>query len=926
MKISVKHILLASTAALAMVACDGGDIATPGNTQVVINPPASPPPPPPTGVAIDLVPGDCTSGTTKQEIGSGTDMVEVCVIDTNTNGAITADITLDASIGYALQGATFVGVDNMTSVTLTIPAGTTLFGASDDGDDYLVITRGSKIEANGTADNPIILTALADIEGTADPVNSRGLWGGLVINGNAPINSCDTAVAGGSATCQKSGEGASGFFGGDQAADDSGTLSYVQVRYAGNQLNNNDELNGIAFQGVGSGTQCDHIQVHNNADDGIEFFGGTVSCNYVVLTGNADDSLDWTDGWTGSAQYVVIEHAENSGDQGIEADNNGDNNTLTPRSNPTIANFTFKGSANTDIGILLREGTDARICNGVVAGFGEGGFDIDNSETIGRASMGNLTVESLALDNPTNVVSGDGSETFDNQAFFDNGANNAEITNSLSDDFFPGPVELGIDACDLSNDTRLDNVTYIGAFSGDESPENSWATGWTFNLLPEVEATCPAGTTATSLTAQGKDVCQLGSGTTTTIGTDVRLTNNFVYKIQGSVFIGDDLGGDANSPNAGASATLTIDSGTTLYGAEGNDYLVVRRGSQIRSNGTALAPVIMTSQQDAFQETGFDAANDRGQWGGLVINGRAPINACNAAVVGGSADCEKDGEGASGLFGGNSATDNSGNLFYTRVSYAGNQLNNNDELNGIAFQGVGSGTQVEYIQVHNNADDGIEFFGGTVNAKYVVLTGNADDSLDWTDGWTGNVQYVIVQQASNAGDQGIEADNNGDNNTLLPRSNPTLSNLTLIGQDNTDIGILVREGTAATIVNTIVSGFGEAGLDIDQSETAAQATAGNLSFDSVYVVDSPESLRQDGDSDAELTAVFAAGVNNVDGEAQTPTQDSTLTGFVPGANEQAVTATDPSTLDSFFDSVNYIGAVENSDDDWFEGWTLLVTQ
>jgi len=126
----------------------------------------------------------------------------------------------------------------------------------------------------------------------------------------------------------------------------------------------------------------------------------------------------------------------------------------------------------------------------------------------------------------------------------------------------------------------------------------------------------------------------------------------------------------------------------------------------------------------------------------------------------------ESGEGSSGLFGGNSETDNSGNLLYTRVSFAGNLINDEDELNGIAFQGVGNGTVVDFIQVHNNADDGVEFFGGTVNVKHVVLTGNGDDSMDWTDGWTGKAQYVLIDQADDAGDRAIEGDNRSSNSKM----------------------------------------------------------------------------------------------------------------------------------------------------------------
>ena len=132
-----------------------------------------------------------------------------------------------------------------------------------------------------------------------------------------------------------------------------------------------------------------------------------------------------------------------------------------------------------------------------------------------------------------------------------------------------------------------------------------------------------------------------------------------------------------------------------------------------------------------------------------------------------------------------------------------------------------------------NADDGIEFFGGTVDVKHIVVTGVGDDSLDWTDGWAGPAQYVILHQHDDNGDNGIEADNNGENNDASPRSMPVLSNFTIIGSpesDASDLGILVREGTAATIMNTAVIGFNDACLDVDHDATWAQAIAGELTF------------------------------------------------------------------------------------------------
>lgn len=908
---SLRNILLASVAGLSLVACSGGATSSPGaagTVSVTVGGGTAA-----TSADIDLVPTDtCPTGTIFETISNATGSVEVCTI----TGTITSNLTLTAGNGYALDGAVFVGDDAGTNVSLTIPAGTTLFGKS--GTDYLVVARGSRVNAIGTATDPIIMTSIQDIQGTVNPLTDRGQWGGLVINGRAPINDCiDATATGGTAACEKSGEGSSGLFGGGNPTDDSGTYQYLQVKYAGNLINATDELNGIAFQGVGSGTVCDHIQVHNNADDGVEFFGGTVQCNYLVLTGIGDDSLDWTDGWTGGAQFVVVRQADDAGDRGIEGDNRSSNNNLLPRSNPTIANFTFIGGASGDTGVVNRAGTDGKIVNGIVTGFQDAGVDIDDG-SITQAMMGTLTYESLYLDNADNIESGDSGETFNTEAYVSGSPNVVQGNNSLTGEFFPGPNELAVAPANLAADPGFTNVGYIGAFSGAETPGSNWTTGWTFNVTDSV-TDCPAGTLDTGDVITGKKICSLSG----TVSSNVRLNNNFVYELDGAVFIGQDQGPDVSAPIAGAAAAvLTIDAGTTIFGASGTDYLVIARGSQIRSNGSAANPVNFTSKDEVFGTA--DLANDRAKWGGLVINGRAPINDCiDATAMGGSVGCEKSGEGSSGLFGGNNPNDNSGNLLYTRVSFAGNLINATDELNGIAFQGVGDGTLVDYIQVHNNADDGVEFFGGTVNVKHVVLTGNGDDSMDWTDGWTGKAQYVLIDQADAAGDRGIEGDNRSSNNTLLPRSNPTVSNFTFVGSPGGDTGMVIRAGTAGHFLNGLITGFQDAGVDIDSTETATQATLGNVKFDSMLVVGNAANLESDGDAgDAALTTAFAAGSFNVTA-ATTSVADEQ---YVPGSGDTTTTPTDPSTVDPFFDSVSYVGAVENAADTWYQGWTLLVNQ
>lgn len=913
-KSAIRGILLSTVAAIGLAACGGGSTSSPGDVgPVVINPPSGGGGGVSAAVDIDLVPNDtCPTGTTLETITNATGSVQACVI----TGTITENLTLTAGIGYALDGPVFVGEDGGRTAALTIPAGTTLFGRG--GEDYLIINRGSRINARGTNTAPIIMTSIQDVQGTVDPLTDRGLWGGLIINGFAPINDCiDATAAGGTAACEKSGEGSSGLFGGDNPNDNSGVLQFMQVKYAGNLINDEDELNGIAFQGVGSGTTCDHIQVHNNADDGVEFFGGNVQCNFLVLTGIADDSLDWTDGWQGGAQFVLVVQGDDAGDRAIEGDNRSSNNELTPRSNPTIANFTFLGGIAGDTGIVVRAGTDARIVNGIVTGFQDAGIDIDDG-SVARAQNGTLNFASLFLDNSDNIESGDSEETFDTEGFIANSPNVVQGNNSLNDEIFPGTAELGVQSADLSDNMNFQNVDYIGAFGPTETADSNWASGWTF-AVTESPTDCPVGTLSTGDVVGGKGICSL-SGTLTN---NVRLNSNFVYQLEGPVFVGQDVGGDPSAPIEGAAtAILTIDAGTTVYGASGEDFLVIARGSQLRSNGTRTAPVNFTSRNEVFGTANF--ATDRGLWGGLIINGRAPINDCiDATATGGTAGCEKSGEGSSGLFGGNAPEDNSGNLFFTRVSFAGNLINDEDELNGIAFQGVGSGTQVDFIQVHNNADDGIEFFGGTVNVKHVVLTGNGDDSLDWTDGWVGSAQFVICDQADDVGDRCIEGDNRSSNNTLLPRSNPTISNFTFVGSIAGDTGMVIRAGTAGQFLNGIITGFQDAGVDIDENETAAQATAGNITFDSMLVVGNNENLETDDDAgDAATVAAFNAGENNVT-EGTTSVSDEQ---YVPGATDTSITATNPSAVDDVFDDADYVGAVRDADDSWYVGWTLLVDQ
>ncbi len=752
----------------------------------------------------------CPAGTTESDRDVGG--AQVCEL----TGDITQDVELTAGNVYELVGKVVIGGDNTDSATLTVQAGTTVYGGTSS--DFLVISRGSRLLVNGTRSAPVTFTALDDLLGDADEETTRGLWGGVVINGNAPINDCPEGAEGGTEQCTKEGEANSGLFGGADPEDSSGSIRYMVVKFAGSNVDPENQLNGIAFQGVGSGTDVEFVQVHNNLDDGIEFFGGSVNARYVVLTGNADDSLDWTDGWQGSIQYLLIDQADDSADNGIEADNReGDENAM-PRSLPAIANMTIVGNEG-ERGVRLRRGTGLWLYSSFVTG---SATCIDVSgESLNLLGDG-IVFDGVSFDCPEGV---DGDNP-DLQAYLD-GADN------VSQD--GGAVLPG----DTSEVAFFETADFIGAV---EDEANDWTAGWTVGDpdtgIPDFpDAGCPAGTTETD-PIEGTTTCLLSA----TIETDLTLVRGNHYLLDGKVVVGNDDGLPVN---------LTIQSGITVVGDDDEDFMVISRGSQLLANGTEMAPVVFTAIEELEGQPNLD--NARGLWGGLVINGYAPINDCPEGADGGTAECTKEGEANSGLFGGDQPGDSSGVLNYVVVKYAGSNVDPENQLNGIAFQGVGSGTEVDFVQVHNNLDDGVEFFGGTVSVKHLVLSGHADDSLDWTDGWTGSLQFVHIVQADDSADNGIEADNREGDENAQPRSNPLIANMTIIGNEG-ERAIRLRRGTGSRIVNALVTGSATC---IDVSGESVNLLGSDLTLESVSF-DCPEVV--DGDN-PDLQSYLDGAVN-----------------------------------------------------------------
>jgi len=394
-----------------------------------------------------------------------------------------------------------------------------------------------------------------------------------------------------------------------------------------------------------------------------------------------------------------------------------------------------------------------------------------------------------------------------------------------------------------------------------------------------------------------------------------------VYSLSGRVDVGRDVGGDGLL-GGGIPVTLTVEPGVVIFGSGGLDYLVVNRGSKLQAAGTAAAPIIFTSRANL---EGLSTDSSQGQWGGVILLGRAPISDCLGGVPGGSANCEQSYEGLSStLYGGGLATDSSGTLQYVQIRYAGFELFPNQEINGLTLAGVGSTTVVDHIQVHNSADDGIEIFGGRVNARYLVLTGNDDDSLDTDQGYQGFIQFVIGAQRTGgtSGDDMIEADSDGAEDSL-PRQWTRLSNATLVQRSTrASSAVLLRGGTDFSLVNSIVV-TPRACLDLDGAATIRAANPalqdeGPPVFRSVVLTCEAGAYLNDGDIAASaIQGLFESALFN-----NNPAFASSLSnGFVNGPNETAVPPFNAATLGTFLTTTSYIGAVKDAADIWYCGWT-----
>lgn len=302
---------------------------------------------------------------------------------TTLKGTITSDVTLTAGSTYKLSGEYIVG----DGATLNIEAGVKIISIYDDIVDYILVKQGGKINAVGTSSAPIVMTSEKE---------EPGAWGGIHICGKAHTN-----AEGGKGSSEIGGA----TYGGNDDADNSGTLKYVRVEYSGYAFDSEHEANGITFYGVGNGTTVEYCQAYKGSDDGFEFFGGSVNVSNLVSVSCSDDSFDWTEGWNGTATNLVAyqEAEETLGydcDCLIEADNNENNYAATPVAHPVLKNLILVGnnSAAGNRGIRLRRGTQVEIDGAKVCGK-KNAVTLESEETenallAGTSKLANMTVDS----------------------------------------------------------------------------------------------------------------------------------------------------------------------------------------------------------------------------------------------------------------------------------------------------------------------------------------------------------------------------------------------------------------------------------------------------------------------------------------------------------------------------------------------------
>jgi len=887
-------------------------------------------------------PTACPDGT--EEVASGT-----CRL----SGTYLEDLVLAAGNVYELDGrvnigngnclltdaTTCQGGDALVSATLTIEPGVSVRGLPSDDPlsaAVLHITRGSRIDAVGTASAPIIFSSV-------DPdFVGPGEWGGVQISGFAPHNACDTDP------CNVDGEGEAGFIGGDDAADSSGRMRYVVLAENGVAINaDGDEINALSLNAVGSGTEFDFIQIHETTDDGVEFYGGTANIKHLVVSNSLDDSVDWDEGYQGNMQYVLIKQSGNGSGEAFEMDTEG---TLEWLSKPTVVNTTVIADKRADDDTFImrfKDSTGGFFHNAVVTVSGDATGTFDECARIEDGAENNINT-SLVFNNwvqdcantpgaggtLSNEPSVGNDTVIIEAAQLDDLLASQAVSASGLDPIDWAAIEATFDTPSIADGDPQDfdadffePTTYVGAVNPDGS--DPWWAGWTLdfgagNAPPPVVEGCPEG-----LEEVEDGVCRLNG----TYLEDVTLTAGNVYLLDGRVNIGNGncLLTSATTCQGGASlvnATLTIQAGVEIRGLPSDDplsasVLHITRGSRINAVGTAQSPIVFSSEDDDLVGPG--------EWGGVQISGFAPHNACDTTP------CNVDGEGEAGFIGGEDAMDSSGVMRYVILAENGVAINaDGDEINALSLNAVGAGTEFDFIQIHETTDDGVEFYGGTASMKHLVVTNSLDDSVDWDEGYQGNLQYVIVKQSPNGSGEAFEMDTEG---TLEWLSKPTLANVTVIAnkraEDDTFI-MRFKDSTGGFFHNTVVTVADDTPGTFDECARIEDGAENNINSSLVFNNWIQDCANESG-AGGTLSNEASVGNSSVVIEAAAldailASQAAAASGLDPidwdaienGFDTPSVSGGDPIDFDAdFFDPTTFMGAVNpDGSDPWWAGWTV----
>ncbi|AOM75832.1 hypothetical protein [Pedobacter steynii] len=385
------------------------------------------------------------------------------------SGTITTNTTWDNTKVWELSGVVTVA----SGVTLTINPGTYIKSTVNTvgiPNGVLVAVRGAKINAIGTAENPIVFTSrnLLDNNAATNPV--PGDFGGVILLGKAHVNTTT-----GTKEIEGLPTGGAYTFGSAKGSevenDNSGTLKYVRIEYAGFNLSTDNEVNGLTLGGVGNLTTLDHIAVLYGKDDSFEFFGGTVNATYLVSKAADDDNFDFDNGYNGSIRYAVAvadknsTHSQSGGSSdsnGIESDNNAPTEdatfALTPKTHPKLRNFSIIGTSATNagykFGVRNRRGAEIELSNSIITGYPSGFVFNDGTESFYASTVSKLTSNDFhgftAAITPAGTYTGNTTSTAATAPSF-----------SMSQPFF-------------NNGT----LSFVGATNGAFAVDATWAQGW----------------------------------------------------------------------------------------------------------------------------------------------------------------------------------------------------------------------------------------------------------------------------------------------------------------------------------------------------------------------------------------------------------------------------------------------------------------